>query len=95
MKNQQTGVVAGENMVLLAQKYGDICDVLGHGSFGAVFLSHKIQYWNWNIHRFYALDVFCCEIEITQTAYQRRVEFEFYKYSSLKHQDIVRTFDLP
>ena len=94
MENQQTGVVAGENMTLLVQKYGDICDILGHGSFGAVFLSHKIQEWNPNIHRFYAVKVFRREAQTTETAYQRRVESEFYISSSLQHQNIVRTFEL-
>ena len=94
MENQKTGVVAGENMALIAQKYGDICDILGHGSFGAVFLSHKIQEWNPNIHRFYALKIFRREAQTTETAYQRRVESEFYISSSLQHQNIVRTFEL-
>lgn len=94
MENQQIDVVAGENMALLAQKYGDICDILGHGSFGAVFLLHKIQEWNPNIHRFYALKVFRREAQTTETAYQRRVESECYISSSLQHQNIVRTFEL-
>lgn len=92
--SQQTGIVAGENMAILAQKYGDICDIVGHGSSGIVLLSHKAQEWNPNIHRFYALKVFRRGAELTETAYRRRVESEFYISSSLQHQNIVRTFEL-
>ncbi|KAJ6118865.1 kinase-like domain-containing protein [Penicillium samsonianum] len=92
--SQQTGIVAGENMAILAQKYGDICDIVGHGSSGIVLLSHKAQEWNPNIHRFYALKVFRRGAELTETAYRRRVESEFDISSSLQHQNIVRTFEL-
>lgn len=92
--SQQTGIVAGENMAILAQKYGDICDIVGHGSSGIVVLSHKAQEWNPNIPRFYALKVFCHGPESSEIAYRRRVESEFYISSSLQHQNIVRTFEL-
>ena len=92
--SQQTGVVAGENMAILAQKYGDICDIVGHGSSGVVLLSHKVQECNPNLSRFYAIKVFRRGVESTETAYRRRVDAEFFISSSLQHQNIVQTFDL-
>lgn len=94
IQNQQTGIVSGENMAVITQKYGQICDIIGHGSSEVVLLSHKVQGCNPNLDRFYAIKVFRRGAESTGTAYRRRVDAEDFISASLQHQNIVRTFDL-
>ncbi|KAJ5346257.1 hypothetical protein N7452_004261 [Penicillium brevicompactum] len=81
-------------MAVITQKYGQICDIIGHGSSGVVLLSHKVQGCNPNLDRFYAIKVFRRGAESTGTAYRRRVDTEFFISASLQHHNIVRTFNL-
>lgn len=92
----QTGVTACENMTLLSQKYGDIHDIVGRGSSGVILLSHKVQEWHPDIDCLYAIKVFRRETQIseTETSYRRRIGAEFAISSSLRHQNVILTFDL-
>ncbi|KAJ6136869.1 kinase-like domain-containing protein [Penicillium chrysogenum] len=92
----QTGVTAYENMALLSQKYGKIYDTIGRGSSGIILVSHKVQEWHPNIECLYAIKVFRrgTQTSETETAYRRRVGAEFSISSSLRHQNVIRTFDL-
>ncbi|CAG7990249.1 unnamed protein product [Penicillium salamii] len=92
----QTGVTACTNMAVLSQKYGDIYDTIGCGSSGVILLSHKVQEWHPNIDCLYAIKVFRrgTRTSETETAYRRRIGAEFSISSSLRHQNVIRTFDL-
>ncbi|KAJ5111407.1 kinase-like domain-containing protein [Penicillium argentinense] len=81
-------------MALVSQKYGECCDVIGHGSSGVILLSHKVQEWHPNIDSFYAIKVFRRGTDTCESAYKRRIDAEFSISSSLRHQNVVRTFDL-
>jgi hypothetical protein len=92
----QTGVTACENMTLLSQKYGDIYDIVGRGSSGVILLSHKVQEWHPDIDCLYAIKVFRrgTQTSETETSYRRRIGADFAISSSLRHQNVIRTFDL-
>ncbi|OQE67767.1 hypothetical protein PENNAL_c0161G09919 [Penicillium nalgiovense] len=92
----QTGVMACENMTLLSQKYGDIYDIAGRGSSGVILLSHKVQEWHPDIDCLYAIKVFRrgTRTSETETSYRRRIGADFAISSSLRHQNVIRTFDL-
>ncbi|KAJ6136878.1 serine/threonine-protein kinase HAL4/sat4 [Penicillium chrysogenum] len=92
----QTGVTACENMILLSQKYGDIYDIVGRGSSGVILLSHKVQEWHPDIDCLYAIKVFRrgTQTSETETSYRRRIGADFAISSSLRHQNVIRTFDL-
>lgn len=90
----QTGIMAVENMAEVPKKYGKLCGIVGRGSTGVVFLSHKVQEWHPSIDCYYAIKVFRRGTRTSETAYQRRIEAEFSISSSLRHQNVVRKFDL-
>jgi serine/threonine protein kinase len=90
----QTGVTAGEIMAVVPQKYGEILDVIGRGSSGVILLSYKVQEWHPEISSFYAIKVFRRGTGASESAYKRRIDAEFSISSSLRHQNVVRTFDL-
>lgn len=91
--SQQTGIGASENMTI-SQKYGEICDIAGHGSSGIVLLSHKIEEFSPKIVRFYAIKVFRYGSKPTDAAHRRRIDAGFHISSFLKHENIVQAFDL-
>lgn len=88
------GENACESRKVISQKYGDICDVIGRGSSATILLSHKTQEWHPSIHSFYALKVFRRQPGMTEVAYRRPIDAEFSISSSLRHRNIVQTFEL-
>jgi tRNA A-37 threonylcarbamoyl transferase component Bud32 len=90
----QPGENACESRKVISQKYGDICDVIGSGSSATIFLSHKTQEWDPRIHSFYVIKVFRRQPGINAAAHRRLIDAEFSISSSLRHRNIVRTFDL-
>jgi hypothetical protein len=83
-----------ENVTAVSQKYGRICGVIGRGSSGVIYLSHKVQEWPPNIDCLYAIKVFHPPTLTNETGYGNRISAEFSISSSLRHQNVVRTFDL-
>lgn len=68
--------------------------MIGRGSSGVVLLSHNVQEWHPNIDCFYAIKVFRPGMVTNETGYGSRVSAEFSISFSLRHQNVVRTFDL-
>lgn len=81
-------------MAVMSQKYGEFCDVIGRGSSVVILLSHKVQNWHPNIDPFYAVKVFRPATGTSESAHKRRIGAEFSISSSLRHQNVIRTFDL-
>ncbi|KAJ5240562.1 serine/threonine-protein kinase HAL4/sat4 [Penicillium citrinum] len=90
----QTGEFASERRKVLSQKYGDICDMIGHGSSATIFLSCKSQEWHPSIRSFYVIKFFRHQPGMSEAAYRKPIDAEFSISSSLRHRNIVRTFDL-
>lgn len=90
----QTGEFASERRKVLCQKYGDICDMIGHGSSATIFLSCKSQEWHPSIRSFYVIKFFRHQPGMSEAAYRKPIDAEFSISSSLRHRNIVRTFDL-
>lgn len=90
----QSGITTDENMAVVSQKYGEVRDIIGCGSSADIFLSHKVHQWNPNIDCFYAIKIFRRSPRTSETIFRRRIDAEYSISSSLRHQNVVRTFDL-
>ncbi|RJE20755.1 serine threonine protein kinase [Aspergillus sclerotialis] len=81
-----------ENGTADFQIYGRVCGVIGHGSSGLIL---KIQEWYPTADCFYAIKVFRPgTLTNEEKGYGSRIRAEFSITSSLRHQNVVRTFDL-
>ncbi|KAJ5161026.1 kinase-like domain-containing protein [Penicillium capsulatum] len=92
--SSQTGVTTDENMAILSQTYGEICDIIGRGSSADIFLSHKVHQWHPHINCFYAIKVFRRPPRTSEAVFRSRIDPEYSIAYSLRHQNVVRTFDL-
>ncbi|CAG8098955.1 unnamed protein product [Penicillium salamii] len=90
----QNEVTARENMAVLSQKYGEIYDTIGRGTSGVILLSRKVQEWHPNINCLYAIKVFRRGTQTSEIDYRSRIGAEFSISSSLRHHNVIQTFDL-
>lgn len=79
---------------LINRKYGELCGIVGFGNFGVILLSHKTQPCNPHIDRYYALKIFRHRPHQREHVFQNGIASEFSIASSLRHHNVVRTFEL-
>jgi protein-serine/threonine kinase len=77
----------------LAQKYGWCHEVVGHGAFGTVRVSHK-KMENGAGEKLYAVKQFRRRPKETEMGHRKRLIAEFCIAGALRHPNIVRTIDL-
>jgi protein-serine/threonine kinase len=77
----------------LSEKYGKRHEVVGHGAFGVVHISHKKMGDGVN-EKLYAVKEFRTQPGETERMYRKRLAAEFSISSSLRHSKVVHTLDL-
>lgn len=82
-----------DRMTAITKKYGDIIQVTGLGDYAVILQAHKVQYCP-PLDNYYGLKVFRSRPEESRDNYTKRVTSEFAIVSELRHQNIIRTFEL-
>lgn len=88
------GAAMDNSKALINRKYGELCGIVGFGNFGVILLSHKTQPCNPHIDRYYALKIFRHRPHQREHVFQNGIASEFSIASSLRHHNVVRTFEL-
>ncbi|PYH63691.1 kinase-like protein [Aspergillus vadensis CBS 113365] len=87
--------VESDKLAMVTQKYGQIEEIIGIGSHGAVLMSHKTGgTCKPQPNRCYALKIFSQGQEPMQYDHRRRVIAKFPIGYFLHHPHIIKTFDL-
>ena len=77
----------------VVEKYGKCQEVVGHGAFGIVRISHK-KMENGAGEELYAVKEFRQRPEETEYKHTRRLTAEFWISRELRHPNVIRTLDL-
>lgn len=88
------GPAVDNTWTLINRKYGEVCGIVGFGNFGVILLSHKTEPCNPHIDRYYALKIFRRRPHQREHVFQDGIVSEFSIASSLRHQNVVRPFEL-
>lgn len=84
---------APKETITLVEKYGKCREIIGHGAFGVVRISHK-KIEGQPGEKLYAVKQFKRRPEETEKKYSKRLTAEFCISSSLRHPNVIHTLDL-
>jgi len=93
--NASTEVKGGPNQTQsLVEKYGKCQEIIGHGAFGIVRISHKIDSKDPRREQLFAVKEFRQRPGESPKRYKKRLTSEFCISSSMHHPNIIHTLDL-
>jgi protein-serine/threonine kinase len=78
----------------LLEKYGKCHEIVGHGAFGIVRVSHKVDKTDPKREQLFAVKEFRQRPGESAKKYQKRLTSEFCLSSSMQHPNVIHTLDL-
>ncbi|KIV99627.1 uncharacterized protein PV09_08692 [Verruconis gallopava] len=78
----------------LVEKYGKCQEIVGHGAFGIVRVSHKVDAKDPRREQLFAVKEFRQRPGESAKKYQKRLTSEFCLSSSMQHPNVIHTLDL-